>query len=409
MATLDRSNPFQTELFERKILKPYLDEYLNNTLFNKFMGGKTAIINNQLDLNKGDGDVMVFPTRQTFMPTIKRGEEQLVGNEDELVYTTDEVRVGLFRFADKITNPQLLKLQAKLPELDEELKDNLITKASLLLTKRVVQTFGLGFAPTIENDRNLINYDWEYSDITPKMLACGIDTNNAAGDAISNQRVLFGQDYRTNQDTVGDTADDANFSVANGHTMSVKHITRLVNLARTGGRVGVKYKESAIRPYKSVNPYNGYADNRYILFIAPETYAHMRDNDQDWRSQATRGTVENQYQPSMLYGSAYKGSVEGVDVVVIDEFSNYITASGNGNSLVAYSALCGASAIGFAMGSTPLFEVEQSDYKMHKGIAHIEISGMKVLKFPSKGNPALKGRNPLLVNNGLVHSFVKLS
>lgn len=407
MATLDRNNPFQTQLFEKNVLKPYLKEYRNNTKYSQFMGGANSIIHNVLQ-NKGNGDVVVFPTRQTFMPDVKRGEEQLAGNESEITYVTDEVRIGTLRFATGITNDQLLKLQSK-AEFDTDIKENLLDQGSLLNTKRITSQFGLAFSPTTANDRNLINYDWDYSDITAKMLACGIDTNNAAGDAVSNQRVIFGQDFRTNENDIGTVAAAAGFSVANGHTMSVKHIVRLVNLARTGGRAGVKYKESAIRPYRVTNPHNGYADNRYILFIAPETYSYMRDNDPDWRNQVTRGVIENQYQPSMLYGSDYKGSIEGVDVIVINEFNNYVTTSGNGNSIVAYSVLCGASAIGFAMGGNVMFKTDTRDYDMHRGLAHVEISGMKALKYPSKGDPRLKGINNLLVDNGMIHSFVKLS
>lgn len=407
MAILNRNNIFQSQLFEKNVLAPYLKEYRNNTQFSKFMGGSSSIIHNIME-QKGQGDTIVFPTRQTFMPIVKRGEEQLAGDESEITYVTDEVRIYNLRFASRITNEQLLKLQTK-AQLDSDVRDDLLYQSSLLNTKRVVSSFGLSFTPTTTGDRNLINYDWAYSDLTAYMLASGIDANNGAGDAVSSQRLMFGQDYRTNEATVNNVVSAANFSVANGHTMSVNHIVRLVNLARTGGRTATAYKESAIRPYRVVNPYNGYADNRYILFVAPETYAHMRSNDADWRNQVIRGVIENQYQPSTLYGSAYKGSIEGVDVIVVDEFSNYITTSGAGGTQVAYSALCGASAIGFAMGSIPTFATDERDYGMHKGIAHVEISGLKALKYPSKGNPALKGRNPLLVDNGIIHSFVKIS
>lgn len=406
MATLDRNNPFQTQLFERKILE-YLQEYRNNTQFSKFMGGVGSIIHNKIE-SKGDGDTMVFPTRQTFMPRTKRGEEQLVGDESELTYVTDEIRISNFRWATRITNDALLKIQAK-TDFDGDVKDDLLYQASLINTKRIVSQFGLALSPTTASDRGLINYDWSYSDIAAKMIACGIDANNAAGDAVSSQRVVFGNDFRTNEATVTAAVGAAGFSAANGHAPSVKHIVRLVNLARTGGRAATLYKEAAIRPYNVKNPHNGYADNRYIYFVSPEYYSYLRDNDADWRNQVIRGVIENQYQPSMLYGSAYKGSIEGVDVIVVDEFSNYVTASGNGNALVAYSVLCGASAMGFGMGGTPTFETDMRDYKMHKGVAHTEISGLKVLKYPSKGDPKKKGTNTLLVDNGIVHSFTRLS
>ena len=45
---------------------------------------------------------------------------------------------------------------------------------------------------------------------------------------------------------------------------------------------------------------------------------------------------------------------------------------------------------------------------MYHGLAHIEISDAKVLKFPSKTDLTKKGLNSLRVENGMIHSFVRL-
>ncbi len=406
MATLDRNNPFQVQLFE-KLVTDYLKEYLNNTQFSRFVGDASSIIHKRTQ-SKGAGDTIIFPTRQTFMPVVRRGTEQLVGNENEITLVTDEVRIDTLRFATRITNEQLLEIQSK-TNFDSHIRADLLQQASLMNTKRTVSQFALAFSPTTVANRSLINMDYSYADLNTLREAAGINTNNAAGDAVSNERLMFGLDYWTNQPDVVSTVDDANFSVANGHTMCVKHISKLFNLASVGGRAAIVNKEAAIRPYKVQSPHNGYTDNRYVLFVAPETYYHMRDNDAEWRSQVVRGTVEVNSQPTELYGAAYKGSIEGVDVVIVNEFSNFITTTGNGGTQVAYSALCGASAMGMAYGGIPQFKLDSRDYDMHHGIAHEEISGFKVLKYPSKGNPLIKGNNPLLIENGIVHSFVKIT
>ena len=67
MATFDRSNIFQNELFMKNVTIPYLQEYRNVTNFARFMGGSDAVIYNKME-NKGDGDRIVFPLRQTFDP-----------------------------------------------------------------------------------------------------------------------------------------------------------------------------------------------------------------------------------------------------------------------------------------------------------------------------------------------------
>lgn len=407
MSTLDRNNPFQIQLFE-KFITAYLQEYLNNTQFSRFVGDASSIIHKRTQ-SKGAGDTIIFPTRQTFMPVIRRGTEQLVGNENEITLVTDEVRIDTLRFATRITNEQLLEIQSK-TNFDSQIRADLLQQASLMNTKRFVSQFALAFSPTTMGNRGLINFDFAYADLNNLREAAGINANNAAGDAVSSERLMFGLDFWTNQATIAVTIADANFTGVggNGHNMTVKHISKLFNLATVGGRAATLYKEAGIRPYRVESPHNGYTDNRYVLFVAPETYYHMRDNDPDWRGQVFRGEIETRTQPTELYGSAYKGSIEGVDVVIVNEFSNFITASGNGGSLIAYSALCGASAIGMAYGAIPQFKMDVRDYDMHKGVAHEEISGFKVLKYPSKGNPAIKGNNPLLIDNGIIHSFVKL-
>ena len=49
MATLDRNNLFQTQLFEKNVLIPYLQDYRNVTNFARFMGGSDAVIYNKME------------------------------------------------------------------------------------------------------------------------------------------------------------------------------------------------------------------------------------------------------------------------------------------------------------------------------------------------------------------------
>ena len=98
MATFDRNNIFQNELFMKNVVIPYLQDYRNVTNFARFMGGSDAVIYNKME-NKGDGDRIVFPLRQTFDPAVAIGNEQLEGNEQELTYVSDMVDVGRIRFA----------------------------------------------------------------------------------------------------------------------------------------------------------------------------------------------------------------------------------------------------------------------------------------------------------------------
>lgn len=408
MATLDRDNIFQTELFERNVLIPYLKDYRNVTNFARFMGGSDAVIYNKME-SKSEGDRIVFPLRQTFDPVVSIGNEQLEGNENELTYVSDMVDIGRIRYATLLTDEQLLSLQTKFC-LDSDVRADLLAQADSFNTQRILSAFALSFSGT---DYTL-NQQFTYAQLRARILAVGLD--NPAGGGLSRSRVLIGDpnlvggNTRTTYAGLVNALLVAQFPVAT-NLMNVSHIRQLFNQASTGQSLTITddaftSKESSVRPYK-YKTHLGFEDKRYVLFIAPETYNKLA-SDPVWISQVNRGVIENQDQPSMLYGSMYKGTIEGVMVIVIPELSNFIITNAAGNTY-AYSLFCGAAALGFGMGQTPTFTFRSStDYGLYRGLAHNEISGIKVLKFPSKFI-GVRGNNLNLVEYGVVHSFTTLS
>jgi hypothetical protein len=411
MATFDRNNIFQNELFEKNVLIPYLQDYRNVTNFARFMGGSDAVIYNKME-NKGDGDRIIFPLRQTFDPAVAIGNEQLEGNEQELTYVSDMVDVGRIRFATLLTDVQLMSLQTKF-QLESDVRADLLSQADLLNTKRILQSFALAFDGGAAGVNPSLNQQFSYSDLRARILASRLD--QAAG-GISRSRILIGDPNLANgnaRTTYGDLATAlvvGNFPVAT-NTMNVSHIRQLFNQAATGQSLPITnatytVKESSIRPYK-YKTHMGFEDKRYVLFIAPETYNKLAA-DPVWQAQISRGVIENQDQPSILYGSMYKGTIEGVMVIVIPELSNFLITNAAGN-IYAYSMFCGAAAVGFGMGQTPTFTFRSStDYELYKGLAHNEISGLKLLKYPSKAR-GVRGNNNNLVEYGVVHSFTTIS
>jgi hypothetical protein len=402
MAIFDRNDPFQTLDFERNIVNPYLTEYRNNTIFDRFTG-KTA--DSPIFVKTGgtgSGDTIVYNQRQNFAPTIKLDQAQLIMHEDSLTFGVERLIIGEFRFGVKITDKLLQELQIN-HKFDPELKADLLAKGEYRKTQRMMQQFGLAFS---EANRGAPNAAVTYAELIAKIIACGIDAP-AAGEAVSNSRLMFGKDKRAAEATVGAVVTDAVMPAAAGvNQLTVDHIFRLADLAQKGSRTAVVNKEAAIKPYMTKQNRLGYADRRYLLLTSSDAYADLA-KDPAWASQMSRGTVETEEQPSLLFGSNYKGTVHGVMVVTIPEFSNYTFANDGVN--FAYSAFLGCSAIAMGIGQKPLLRYDDFDYKMHQGLAHIEISDAKVLKFPSKGDLAQKGVNPLRVENGMIHSFVRLS
>lgn len=416
MATFDRGNLFQTELFEKNVLIPYLQDYRNVTNFARFMGGSDAVIYNKME-SKGDGDRIVFPLRQTFDPAVAIGNEQLEGNEQELTYVSDMVDVGRIRFATLLTDTQLMSLQTKF-QLESDVRADLLSQADMLNTKRILQSFALAFDGGAAGVVPNLNQQFTYADLRARILASRLD--QAAG-GISRARILIGDPTLSGNGNNSKTT-YASLAVAlisgNGgfaadrHKMNVNHIRQLFNQAATGQSLTITdntftVKESSIRPYK-YKTHLGFEDKRYVLFIAPETY-NMLATDPVWQAQVNRGVIENQDQPSILYGSMYKGTIEGVMVIVIPELSNFLIRNLANDQTYAYSMFCGAAAVGFGMGQTPTFTFRSStDYELYKGLAHNEISGLKLLKYPSKAR-GVKGNNNNLVEYGVVHSFTTIA
>lgn len=411
MATFDRSNLFQTELFEKNVLIPYLQDYRNVTNFARFMGGSDAVIYNKME-SKGDGDRIVFPLRQTFDPAIAIGNEQLEGNEQELTYVSDMVDVGRIRFATLLTDVQLMSLQTKF-QLESDVRADLLSQADMLNTKRILQSFALAFDGGAAGINPSLNQQFTYAQLRDRILASRLD--QATG-GVSRARILIGDPNLVGGNSRTTYADltaallVANFPVAT-NTMNVSHIRQLFNQAATGQSLTISnstytVKESSVRPYK-YKTHLGFEDKRYVLFIAPETYNKLAA-DPVWQAQVNRGVIENQDQPSILYGSMYKGTIEGVMIIVIPELSNFLITNAAGNTY-AYSMFCGAAAVGFGMGQTPTFTFRSStDYDLYKGLAHNEISGLKLLKYPSKAR-GVKGNNNNLVEYGVVHSFTTIA
>lgn len=399
----DFDNLLQNPLFVRNVLLPYRKDYLLATDMSKFMGpvGSGSVIELLRNEGTGKGQLVEFPLIQIFEAAINNGDDPLKGREATPVVTNDEIKLGYFRFAAGASKVDLQQLAVKF-QMTELVRYTLLEQARLLNTKRIVQSFALSFP----GQDYPVNPEITYATLNARILAAPLDQLNAG---ISRSRIIIGDDYVATQATVGAALDVGNIPI-NLNKLTVSHIRKGAIRAKTG-KSGIITnaqfitKESPIKPAKT-GMYNGWPESNYFLFTSPEGYEQLVQ-DAEWQAQTRRGVIENREQPSTLYGSMYKGTIEGVHVIEIPEFSDLIVTNAAGNRYV-YSAFCGAGAIGYAVGQSPIFENEHEDYNIHRGIAHVEISNIKVLRYPSKsiGN---RGYNTNYVNNGILHSFTTLS
>lgn len=417
MALFDRANPEQFALFVKNIQTPFLQETLIENVFSKFSSSSASglIWNMPKEKERGSGETISLGMYQYSDANEVYDDESLSGKGDVNRPISDTIRIGETRFAVATESKKLAEIQINV-NLDNQLREDLHKKSKLLHTRRIINQFGFCFMSGTRGDNyhrsysyykanNAVTSDFE-NVIIPAMKACPIDQNNL--DAISSDRIVIGNDALGGlQNTVALSIVNAQIggndpTAANAGTMTIDHIEKLVKVANAGGRRVCS--EQIILPFKTAKRWD-YDNNNFVLFIGPSTLSMLR-KDPKWDRQVYRPFIENKGQPSMFYNTAYAGSVYGTDIIVIPEFDNFIMQNAEGSN-VAYSALCGQSAIAYARGIDPMFTTENNDHTKKYELGVTMIDGMKPLKFLAK-NPTKKNLN-IKVERGIIHSFTRLS
>jgi len=387
------SKTLQPELFERKAIKPYVEEYVRTFPFSQFMGSAGKNIIRVQKLEKGQGSSIQFRCQQMFKPTVAYGTQQLWGLGDKTVYATDSVSVDMFRFSHEFDSFSMDELSVDI-NLMPGAHASLKYQSMYLNNLRILQQFGLCFTPQAQV---IPNVELSYADLRDNIVACLLDDPTG----ISRQRVVFGFDKGLNAASVGAALDAAVLDNAAEDKLTVNHLRKLKMLAKMGSRTNIANKENPLSPYM-LKFLNGAEAPRYVYFGSPEAIFSLM-LDPIWTAQATRGVVTDSMQPEFLNGGDFKGMIDGILVYEIEGLGDY-TITKNGVSY-CYGVLLGADALGYAIYQIPTLVPEAVDYKSKRGIAHEEISGFKALKFPSKTDLAQRGVNPLKVENGIIHSF----
>jgi hypothetical protein len=413
----DPANKEQYALFEKNILYPFLeDTYVDND-FGKFTSSSSSgiIWNVKSDRQKGAGETTTFGLYQYSDASEVYDDVSLSGKGDINRPISDSLTLGKTRFAVATEGKKLAEIQTKI-DIDAQLREDLHTKSKLLQTRRIINQFAFCFDnATIRSGPNHKSYSYcikgnypisAFADyFLPKITAATIDTDE---NSISSDRLVIGNDQLgALQASIGESIVDAQIgsgdpTVADSGTMTVKHIEKLVRVANLGGRT--PNSEQVIKPYRTMSHLN-YDNRNFVLFVSPSCGSVLRQ-DPRWFDQTTRGLRETSSQPSIFYNTNYMGSIYNVDIIVVPEFEHMTVTNGEGHK-IAYSALCGQSAIVSTMGMKPMFTVENNDHLEKHELGVTMIDAMKPLKFLAK-NPANKANNVHL-EKGIIHSFTRIN
>lgn len=401
-------------LFSKTAIKEFLTEWQDNHYFGQLTGSSPSSIVRLFNIEQGRR--AEFPKQMRNNITVVSEGEQVSGSEDKLVYDTDELNAVLSTIA-KGNNMAIYTRQAYEHDYLQDLNKQLLVDRQLIDERRWLYANIYGLLPKERpNAGHIIKISGsEFDEIGEleklKDLIPTIHlTNTFKTDAehqISRARVVFGEDEL--EPLAEDTIEDAKGKMtATG--LTVNGIRAVERVARVG-RPTDSIKETRIAPYTVDSALKwGRRPLRYLLLTSFNAYQFMANHDPIFISQFSRGVMENSNQPSILRGGDYKGSIEGVDVV-IEHGLDRLTIQDDDGNLFALNILLGGSAFGYASGYHKLVKKIDTDYDTVYGIAHHEVSDLKMLSYKSsiyKDKIIKEGDSILKIPEGALFWFVKI-
>lgn len=418
MAIFDFTSSRDKEKFTTKVVLPILREALLNNPFAKFIGSsdRNAIIVKS-SLEKGAGGNKTFSLKPMYGVNEVYDDNTLQGKGTNTIPVNDRVYIGETRFATGATSFKMAEFQVSY-DFKQEIKTELTDQYANLTVRRYVNQFAWNFAHGEKGNRDHVSYDYIRDKDTGanafrnyfinRIKTCPINQLNGLGNGISQERVLFGKENpRTVADIAAGTTIDNQCTVATIGTndyaatsgvATLDHIKRLRYMMRVGGRkLGL---EKPITPL-SYRDWNGYQGEKYTFLCSPSVGAKFMA-DPNVTQLMIRPLIESKTQPSFYNGTDYLGTIDNVDVIVINEFEhfNFISAA---NINIGFGVMVGAQAIVQVVCEDPMITYEDWDHGKGTEIGMTLFDGLKCLKFPSK----YKSNDPTYppIELGLISSF----
>jgi len=336
-----------------------LQEYLNGNQFRPFMrsgelrgssvgdatNGVIAVID---ALGNKAGTVINIPLRRALTGAGVTGDQVLMGNEEELVFDNESIRIDLFRHAVSIQNPEMSEQRAAF-QIWEEAR------------------------PALS--------DWSEEKLNQEIIDALTDVSRGRVQA----RYLYGS-KETNYNATHATA-LGNLTITSDK-MSVAFLKKLKDKAKTGvtgSGVG------RIRPAK-VTMDNGVMKKNYVVFMGSRA---RRDLEADPAFQNIQFNGKDVGAPKFVDTSNYIGIVDGMMLYEIEGWPVY-TGTGSAGADTAPVVLSGAQSVAIVYGKRPWFTQRTDDYGAFMGVAINEIRRTNKLVFNG-------------ANYGVVNGFVALS
>lgn len=354
---------------------------------------KHAIIYRQEGIKMGDGMTYTVPiSGQLDYLNAVMDKEQLSGTEGSLAIYDDMVRLHKLRQAVRLDHTELLKAQS-LVDVEAALKTEFEsvyrkrleydTWGSMCLQGRYGRITGRGYIHNFGAANG--KPSWHRMHSAPAGAA-GVGSITGADQTAYNN--LQGVEAILARGGAG----NANV-VAQQKAIGFETLLYLKRMAEDGGKEPLA--ERLITP-TDVFLEKGLPSSAFVFMAEPLIMSRLLADPLIQAQGSNLGKNALLGAPHHMGGaSAYRGTIEGIHLFE-NPWLSVFRLNGDGNTKIAQSYLCGASAVGQGFMAAPKIITKSEDYEDGKNWGMSYIRGQKALKSPSEEVPGTFVDNALI-------------
>lgn len=318
-----------------RYLSDFFSEYIRGNLFAPYTGQGS---NNPIVIKEGRQQVSI-PLVSALSGSGVSGNATLDGNEEILANYAKVLTPTYYRNAVRMSSEEREK-----PNIDlmRGAREALMDWGMEKVRDDVIK-FGLG------------SLDAGGTTVTVDDTSAAINTTADTWVTNNSDRVLYGAT------TANLSAGDHSASLANVDTTNDKMTGDVVRLARKIARTA----NPLVRPIRVAN-----GIETYVLFVGTQAFIHLQEDLETLHSNAgVRGEGNPLFRPGdLIWDNVVIREIPEISTLLAD--STYYSTAGNSSSKVEPAFLCGAQAVGYALGQRPNIVVDrEKDYKFQPGVA----------------------------------------
>jgi len=356
MANIELASANQKKVWTAK----RYDEYVRASGFKPFMGkDANKIIHVRYDLKNERGDTINIPLFAKLKGEPKRGAQPIEGNEQGMANFHFPIAIDWVGEGVAVSNADQFRTEIDLLDAG---KAGLVSFMGEVTRNDIIDAL---------NSKNGV-----------KFADASAGVKNAWA-AAHKDRVLFGSKTSNY---------NANFTTALGALSAAEDVLskRVVQLARYVARNASRIvRPAVVEERKGMSGQGGNIVECYVMFVGARSFFHLKQDaelKEDLRHAMDRGVNNPLFQPDDLM-------IDNVVIREIPEISERCVIAGAGSAGVDVEPyfLCGAQAVGYAIGQDPKFTTDARDYGHINGVAVRELRGIEKTRFDGLDHGVVTG------------------